>query len=145
MRSPYPLTKKVNTMSQPIDSKQPGEETTTYERYDISLKPKDIIDRRVRRAITDVLWRDLGRTVVGTEVSVTQPVDSLNMIQDGLRDIASASIKRELAFAAWDILTIIRMEHKIPADKPVKVVFMPRPLAVYVHIDSGLPIYSVLC
>ena len=121
------------------------ENKTPYDRYDISLKPKDVIDRRVRRAITDVLWRDLGRTVVGKEVSVTQPTDSLDMIQAGLPDVVSASIKRELAFAAWDILTIVRMEQSIPADKPVRVVFIPRSLSVHVHIDSGLPIYAVLC
>lgn len=140
--APIVIASTFQNIEEPDDTE---DKKTPYDMHNISLKPKDVIDRRVRRAITDVLWRDLSRTVAGTEVTVTQPTDSLDMIQDGLGDIASASIKRELAFAAWDILTIIRMEYNIPADKPVKVVFMPRPLAVYVHIDSGLPIYSVLC
>ena len=131
-------------MSQPIDSKHPGKEMTAYERYDISLRPKDVTDRRVRLAVTDALWHDLGCFVEKANISVTQPTDSLHMIQSGLKDTASASTKRELAFAAWDILTIIRMEHSISADKPVKVVFVPEVRMVRIHIDSGLPIYAVL-
>lgn len=117
---------------------------TPYERHDISLKPKDVTDRRVRLAVTSTLWCNLRDAAEGTDISVTQPTDSLHLLQHGLMDKTSATVQRELAFAAWDILTVIRMEYNIPADKPLKVVFVPHIPAVYVHIDSDLPIYSTV-